>query len=254
MKRSKLFFTALLFLGILSSCEKDDDGGDQNETSTYDVAIVFEPRMNGATADLTAEYTDAYGRTLTFETIKYYLSNISFVNAKGETEVLDVELIDHLADDLTGKFDNVAIAESKKGTFSQIKFGLGLPPEVNAIDPSVYENSHPLSALNGMYWGWATMYIFSKTEGRIDSDNDGVVDQSWFVHTGMDDLYRSGVTVDRDFTVTGKNDTVTVYLDLEKYFLLNGDTADLVVDGQSHTTDNFDLAEDFTDRLEAMFY
>ena len=248
--------TALIFSVIASvtaGCdEKEDDKN--NHPQTHDIVIKFQPQFNGQ--DVTdwenSSISDAYGRAVDIQTFKYYLSDIRLVAGTETRSVLEADLIDHRSDPLTGTFDFYSEAEIVAGNYEALVINLGLTDDLNAIDPATYPSSSPLSAVHGMYWDWATKYIFTKTEGRIDSDGDGTPDQSWFIHSGMNELLKKDIEIMRSFNVP-EQDTLTVLVNLNAFFIQNNDTSDLVLNGQSHTTDNMELATDFTNQIADAF-
>lgn len=248
--------TALIFSFIASvsvSCDdKEDDKN--NSPQTHDIVIKFQPQYNGQniTDWENSTISDAYGRPVDIQTFKYYLSDMRLVAGTETRSILEADLIDHRSDPLTGTFDLYSEAEVVAGNYQALVMNLGLTDDLNAIDPATYQSSSPLSAVHGMYWDWATKYIFTKTEGRIDSDGDGLPDKSWFIHSGMNELLKKDIEITRSFNVP-EQDTLTVLVNLNTLFMQGSDTLDLVLNGQSHTTDNMELAVDFTNRIAYAF-
>lgn len=250
-KTLRFFFLAITVGSAIVSCDDTDENNQKPEIKT--VVLKFEPVFKQNTLNDSTYLTDAFNRAVQLETFTYYISSIQFHNNNQKTQVSEVALVDHFPNPLTGSFSNKVTVQSTVGSYTGVSFDLGLPATLNGIDPATYNSENPLSAIHGMWWDWATKYIFTKTEGRIDSDSDGVPDQSWFVHTGMEELFRPGIYIDREFSVSS-NDTVTIYVELDKLFNHLEESSDLVQNGQSHTTDNMDLARDFSNRISASFF
>ncbi len=251
------WFKNVVFLTIgvafFTSCEDKDDKKD-NTPVKHDVVLHFQPKFNGEviTDWENAAVKDAYNRAVDVITLKMYLSNIRFSEGTASSSFKEAELIDLRPNALTALFDGYSQGKMVAGDYNQIVFNLGLTDDLNAIDPATYANDDPLSAINGMYWDWATKYIFTKTEGRVDNNNDQVPEKSWFVHTGLDELLRKDITLTKTFSVP-TDDTIDVYVNLNTLFVFENDTLDLVNNGQSHTMDNMELATSFSDRLANAF-
>ena len=57
------------------------------------------------------------------------------------------------------------------------------------MNPSDFSSSSPLSK-TGYYWDAWQSYIFSKTEGRLDTVGNGLPELGFALHVGSDALYR----------------------------------------------------------------
>lgn len=54
-----------------------------------------------------------------------------------------------------------------EGDYQAIRFRIGVSPETDGIDPSVYSPNHPLHPdVCGLHWGWLGGYIYMAAEGR----------------------------------------------------------------------------------------
>jgi len=58
------------------------------------------------------------------------------------------------------------VSQMPAGDYSEMRFLVGLPAEVNHSDATQYAPDHPLSPeLNGLHWGWQGGYVFLALEG-----------------------------------------------------------------------------------------
>jgi len=74
---------------------------------------------------------------------------------------------------------------------STLNFCVGVDSLNNAMDPTTFNVSHPLSSANDMYWSWATKYRFLRIDGRSNASGTfGTDDVLLAWHTGKDELYR----------------------------------------------------------------
>ena len=242
----KVFY--LLFITLALSACHDDEGTDEEVNGTIQIEIV--PMINGEELVMTDVYEDNQGRDYWYTTLKFYLSNIGIVDASGnETLLSNVSFFDFEPNRVGGAITTTDAVGVNPGTYVAVTYDAGVRQDLNAQDVTTYAEGHPLSVNNNMYWSWYTNYIFTKAEGYVVSDSN----IAWFVHTGTEDVYESGLQVSKTFTVTSANNT-TVKLKLDLDELLNSpNTLDLVEDGQSHTTDNLELAIEFQENFANAF-
>lgn len=103
-------------------------------------------------------YSNVHGQLYSISTLRYYVSAVALHRADGSKYLQKTPvLIDHDNDAMTSlRLDNVPY-----GTYTTVSFTLGVDSMDNVSGPR--EGS--LDPLNGMYWTWATGYIFFKLEG-----------------------------------------------------------------------------------------
>lgn len=103
-------------------------------------------------------YTNHLGQTFTVTSLKYYIGHITLVRAGGTQYVHpDHVLID--ADDSSSWI--VPLRDVPNGTYTALSFVVGVDSIHNVGGPM----EGALDPLNGMYWTWATGFIFVKCEG-----------------------------------------------------------------------------------------
>ncbi|MFK7983795.1 MAG: MbnP family protein [Saprospiraceae bacterium] len=121
---------------------------------------------------------DYEGNNVKFSNINFYLANLVAVNDDGETELSEIQFINlslahnTLADAEKGFLMN--FSKIPVGTYKYLKFGVGVPPDLNRTTPADYATNHPLGINNGaQYSEEFDGYIFAKIEGAYDKDGDG---------------------------------------------------------------------------------
>ena len=183
-----LTFSSLL---LITSCGKENT----IPIDTAEVNLSFRANYAGETLILNTENYDYLGSPIRFSRINFYISNLAIVNDDGETDLSEIQFIDLTkshntqADSEIGttmSFSNVPV-----GSYNQLRFGVGVPVDLNKTNPSDYSTMHPLGADNsGEYWEAWDSYIFAKIEGQYDVDGDGDYggsnDISFAYHTGGD--------------------------------------------------------------------
>jgi hypothetical protein len=91
-----------------------------------------------------------------------------------------------------------------------------VPSDLNLKKPADFPSGNPLS-LTGYYWIPWNSYIFSKTEGRLDTLGSGALDLGFAMHVGSDALYRILDTNMFPITIEdGKVTEVTLLIDYKK--------------------------------------
>ncbi|MBK9192232.1 MAG: hypothetical protein IPM77_12370 [Crocinitomicaceae bacterium] len=121
------------------------------------------------------------------------------------------------------------------GNYTSLKFGIGVPQEMNEADPSEYnEADHPLSTTQNTYWGMNSMYRFVMIDGKYDLTGDGTDDGSFSYHTGYNDCYREKEFV-MDFDFQRKeNYTYNLMIDLSKLFYVSGSMINVQTESNFH--------------------
>ena len=225
-----------------------------NETTPPDEPVVKEPitvtinnLYNGVELTYHQIYKSPQDNDLWITQSKYYLSNVVAVKANGTNELIaDIAIINH-----TLGIEGMTISGNvPKGDYVGITFDLGVREDLNLKDPATYAIDHPLSVTQNMYWGWSTQYIFSKFEGFEVSNNDT---SSFVIHTGLQDLYRPNVNVARTFTVGTGGTDISLNFDIFSLLKQTDYTFNLIVDGESHTIDNMQLAIQYMDNFTSAF-
>ena len=136
--------------------------------------------MDGEPLEWDATYTNAAGQDFTINLLKFYISNVALVNADGSETPLDgLELASFEAGDATSA--TIMSVDAPAGSYSGIRFDIGVPRELNHLDATLQEA--PLGVDAGMYWAWNPGYIFYRIEGQVDLDGQ---DEAWLLHMGTD--------------------------------------------------------------------
>lgn len=233
MKQSRYILTALLFLSVvfLGSCkEKPGDEGS--------LRLTLAPYVGNVPLTLGAEQDAGNGMKYKIEVVRYYVDNVSLVDAANEShKVADVMLVDASSPET-----QTVEAVLPVGNYTGVKVGVGLDATRNAEDPATFGNEDPQSTFHGMYWTWASKYIFLKFEGWVDTTGTGnQYDHAFLYHCGLDEVYQS-VQVSKSIDILSE-ETLEMELKLDLHKVLFGsDPVDVVSDFITHSTDNLDLA------------
>ncbi|MEM6263108.1 MAG: MbnP family protein [Bacteroidota bacterium] len=261
MKYSLILPLVLISLLFTAGCGGDDDVAEPKGT----FELNFITRVSGEGFQNRLIYQNINGRKFFIENMKMYVGNITLVKEDDtEVKLSDVELFDlgngGVANKVNHGEGSFAIFEGvEPGNYKGVKFGIGVPPELNrTVRPSDFEEDEPLADL-GMWWSWLTGYRFLSIDGRIDTTQANLGENfqgSLVYHTGIDELYRELEFTDARHAFTLYTETEKqffVEIDFNRLFFNDNDTINMVVQNQTHSTpkgsDEYKLAEKITDNL-----
>jgi len=253
---SLLGLFALSILLNFGACKEDPPAPQPVEKDPI-VSIRSELVSQGSVYSIDDEFTDAEGNRVKLVALKFYLADITFIDDNGgRAAVSEIELFDHKPIDAaitTPQWPNVYSYTLPKGTYSAIEFGLGVPGDLNGIDPATYDNDEALSIYSNMYWSWASMYRFVILEAKMDTTGGDNFDHDVIFHMGLDQLYRPNI--ERKVLFSAEMDSeseVVLQLDWEMVFYQGDEAIDIRSENITHTADNaedLDLAARFTNNL-----
>ncbi len=165
------------------------------------------------------------GNPIRFSKVTFYLANLVVVNDDGERELSDIQFIDlsltHNTPEDAAKGSIVNFTRVPVGVYRFLRFGIGVPVDLNKTNPSDYSTSHPLGADNSSeYWEAWNSYIFAKIEGQYDENEDGTIDGndiSFAYHAGMDRAYPDELEFDNILNLSaGETTNLNFELDVQK--------------------------------------
>ena len=243
MKLLNFIFFGLLILG-LASC-KDDPAATEGT-----VTIHFKAVYDDVPLQMFNNRPFENGQTLEFTHLSMIISDLELLK-QGSPELLDeVEIVN-----LT--FDNTTAAEAgytltisgvPTGTYDGMRFGVGVPADVNAKKPADFSSGNPLSN-TAYYWTPWSSYIFMKTEGRLDTIGNGTTDLGFALHTGSDALYNI-LEANIPLTVQdGLETNMDIVIDYKK--VLQG--VDIKANPQNHSPDDISTITAIVNNLAIAF-
>jgi hypothetical protein len=179
-----------------------------------------------------------------------YIAPIEIRNERGEwLEINDVALLDF------GVHGQKITAAADVGTYNAIRFGMGLPAEINTdIDPASYANDHPLSVPGsaGMFWTWSSGYVFVKYEGKFATESGEQLIEPLSYHCGTDASYRTVVFELEDVFAIESQELAAFTIDFNAAAALVGeqDSIDIVEDPVTHNAQGTVLGERLMDLMD----
>ncbi len=248
MKRILILSTlALLLVGV--GCKPKDPPPPETPSTKGTLEVRFKANFAGQPFALNQVYTNVNGYKVSPETVRFLVHHFRVRNAAGEQTAKEAFQVNYAST------SNTFTAELEQGTYTGVKFAIGVDGNLNHADPSLLPASHPFSINNAgnMHWSWATGYIFLKFEGKADTTaaGTGPVAMPWALHTGSNGLYREP-SLNASFSISaGQTTYLNVDLDVSKMFYNAHDTIDIRYDNTTHSPNT--LAERFANIYQDAF-
>lgn len=223
MKLRLLLPLVALSIGLLAGC-KDADNLDK-----ADFQLSFQPRYDGQALETSKDYN--YGSfPVQFSRFNLYLSDITLLKGTEEYKLSEVEFVDFTPADATTNLAKTVVfnypAAVPPGTYTGIRLGFGLKPDLNAKKPADFQPGTPLYNEDNYWPGWQS-YIFSKVEGYAYPNGPGTDVLDLTYHCGGNQCYKA-FTFNHDVVVTDTDGgQLTVDLDLKKLFTFDGQLFDI---------------------------
>ncbi len=211
MKTIKNYLLLSVCALAVIACSKNDDNPVANNITLHfdntfkDKTIV----LGDATSSTATVNTSAEGQVHHFSELKYVISNIRLVKVDGNEIPYNINDLDKGATVINHAKPQTldyVLANIPTGEYKQIKFGLGVKPELNKLDQVKFPNFYAEAGANDtkMHWEWGTGYRFTKIEGFYDNDHKEIS-----IHTGStvegtegeEETYTQGVNAYRDITL-----------------------------------------------------
>lgn len=246
----KQLLLLLLPAVALVGCMDDDDlTGPLTET---DLKLNFRAEYAGRPLAIQREsYGYPTGGELKLLLFQYYVSDLELLPADGSAAVRlsEIDLIRYMS-----AIDNASTERNYRvptGDYRGLRFGLGVKPALNAIDPNNFAADYVLNEAE--FWNEKARYVFAKIEANADLENDGKYDAGLSYHLGNNALY-STVSFDRRFKVGSDTPEITLVADVLKALSANGQSFDIEDPArQAVHGGNQAVARDIWNRLAAQF-
>lgn len=205
MRNIQYFLLSVAAL-LTASCS-DDAPAANNVTLAFTNTFNTTPIVLGDAASATATVNiSAAGQPHHFSELKYVISNIRLIKDDGTEIPYNINDLDTGAaviNQANPASLNYMLSNIPSGTYKQIKFGLGIKPELNTLDQTRFPNFYAAAGVNDteMMWEWGSGYRFTKIEGFYDDDNKEMSIHTGSTVQGPEGHYTQGVNAYRDITL-----------------------------------------------------
>ena len=235
--------TGLILLAILlagASCRKDkpEYGTLELQFKAYyddQPLVMLQPYVYNDTLDVM------------FQRFNFYISHVEVLETGHPSmdRLLEIGFVDFDGVDNVAAADQgfvVQLEDVKTGTYQSLDIGLGVPADLNATQESDYPDSHPLGKESHYWTAWQS-FIFTMIAGKVDTNGDGIFDDSSIgYHLGSDPTYRT-VELAHSFDIQkGQTTRITLAVDLHQIFKEGDGYMDIIAIPATHTIANLDQA------------
>ncbi len=227
-RHTTLILPAIVIL-LFAGCKKDEEGT---------LKVTFKGSFGSDPLAMLDIHDYMSGQRIQFTRSEFFISDLNLIDGSGNAYPLrDIELVDL-------SFTNSTQAENgyvltfggiPAATYSSMEFGFGVASDINATLPGDYPSSSPLSN-TARYWSPWQSFIFSRTEGFLDTLVNGLDDPDlgFAYHTGTDGLYRD-LRVNTPISITdGGTLSIVFNLDHQKLMGLPASPIDIKAKPQNH--------------------
>ena len=230
MRKYYLFFVAAFSLLAISCKQKTNT----NLEKTTNIDLIFKASYGNTPLILNKKYNYTENLFLQFSKFNFYISNMALLTSTctgAQVELTEVEVVDFNASNIdslsalngfTLELKNIPV-----GDYAGIRFGIGVPPDLNRDTPDKYSASHPLGQSSEYNTAWKS-YIFSKIEGGMDTNQDGAYDLDIAYHTGSNENYKEVCLFGDISLINDELGEVNLNVDLKKLFITDEKTFDIV--------------------------
>lgn len=154
---------------VFASCNDDVKIDDNPTPSNGSLLVNFTHSFNQVPFNFSSNFVTNLNDTIKFSAFVYYISNVSLQNEAGNWVNLgNYNLVD-FSDPASLKLN---IANLPGGTYKKMRFLVG----VDSIANSTGAQEGALNPSNGMFWSWATGYIFIRMQGRFNNNQPMTID------------------------------------------------------------------------------
>ncbi|WP_421752622.1 MbnP family protein [Croceimicrobium sp.] len=217
----KYFVAALALATFMTSCEDDTPSQNPN-TTTSEVPVILHYDFKYGTTDfaLNQEFTSDSGYTIRYTLATFYLAKPVIMDDAGNSTALNPEYYIIRPDVM---MSNMGTIEAGHAHMFNVSIGVDAETNTetggNGMQPTDFSDvNHPLAPQpEGMYWSWASGYIFVKIEGEIDYEGDGTYDQTFKYHLGTDPFRKDRSTMLHTSVEKGDTLDITMTVDYQQF-------------------------------------
>lgn len=236
-------YGCIITLLVFTACKKKDSSC-ESEPVYYPYQFELNLTAEGQDYTLNSIYKDVNNRDSRVEALKLYIADLQLKHNNTWHNARSIELLDFKSNLKKDSFNFSVPVPS----FDSVRFKIGVPLGLNGtgdpnFDPTVFGPEHPLNITNsGMYWAWNTGYRFVLFDGKVDLDNDQILETGVSIHLGTD-----AYLIEQKYASNG---SLNFVLSLDSLFQTSTNTIDLSTENQFHGSGDFTLAQKFKENFE----
>jgi hypothetical protein len=242
MKKTIYYFLLILPLWSFSCGSSEDNVGT--------LTLHFIPKYGDNTLVMQEKVTTNYGYGITFQRVAFF-TKVEDGNATEKANGNEVSWVDfsNLTSKAAAEKGATVAFDLNTGTYNNLNLTVGVPSSLNKKIPSDFKSTNSLSE-EGQYWDSWKSYIFTKTEGKIDTSNIASDAFNFSYHTGTDEMFRT-VSLPKSFTIDkDKNTDITIELDVKELLDGKSGTVNPFKDQNAHSLSNKAVALKISDNYK----
>jgi len=193
--------------------------------------------------EYSTDYTLDDGRVINFNVVRFYMSQFTLLSDNGETTIPEVY------HQFTPGAEMYSLGNVNTGTYTGLRFVVGVDEETNLSDPTLWPSDHVLSIDYPTFdhWDWNKGYVFMKVEGNVDGSTPmtGTADSTLIYHVGTQNFART-VTIPTTVSLA-EGGTSMYHIEIDVKDIFTG--LDMGVDFDTHTGNNMPLATEVADNF-----
>lgn len=230
----------IFFLAVfLIQCKTDE------QVAQGSASLEFNALFDNKSFEPILAYPYAGKQKIKFSKFDFFITGIEFISTNTESPA-EIGLIDFTSSSLASRKLN--ISRIKAGTYSGLRFIIGVKPELNKKLPKDFESTNPLASTSH-YWDAWDSYIFSKIEGVVDTAGSGNFDLGFAIHTGTNDCL-AVYEISRAIEIKENGNTSILFdLDIKKLFLRGNGVFDIISSPLNHNPANIETLKSFSSRM-----
>lgn len=208
----KLLVSVVAIAALLNiSCKKEESDNDHGHVNLSFNHIVGSQNLEFDTL----KYVNVVGHKYEVQTLKYFISNVTFKHSNGTEVKIDKPIYIDAEDAST--LDYAEHIDLSSGTYESVSFTFGLDEDYNVSDTltTVEETNMAWQVMNG------GGYHYMRFEGKYDSLSTGTAKKGFNLHAGATDSvpYHFNVTIDNSaFTQSEVDLDLELTMDLNEWF------------------------------------
>ncbi|MFN0202641.1 MAG: MbnP family protein [Bacteroidia bacterium] len=240
----KILYGLAIILPLLSfQCSR-------NEPKYGELKLRIVPKYGQDALVMYQNVVSAQGFSMQFQRVSLFLQvqDGGAIAKNGEADFVFIDLSN--LTDLAKATQGISSSfDLEVGNYNALNLGIGVPKSLNKKQPSDFSSKSPLSE-TGEYWKSWDSYIFTKTEGVMDTTKTGKGDLPFSYHTGIDEMFRT-INFPASFTIN-ENQSTELVLELDVKELLNGKAGVInpLKNQNSHSLSNKSIAITLSDNYK----
>lgn len=229
------FYTLLFIIFAFNACKNPSE---TVEIPVNSVLLEFENTFKEDaihlktenSSDFSIHYSDS-AQSHHFSEIKYVISQIHLIRADQSEFAYHPDNLDEgafLINQANPESLKIWLSQIPEGEYVQIRFGLGVPFEINHLDEEKFPKFYAMAGAHEaeMHWEWGLGYRFAKIEGQYGEEN-----KKFIVHIGST---WQGTKNDTSTYVQGVDAYREILLDLPETLKVENSRPHLIVQADFH--------------------